>query len=99
VVFAVKAKAALLLVYACIMFVSVCANLLVIVVIASTRRLRTVTNAFFCSLAVSDSLVSLVNMPLQVEHSNSRFESSRFDSLCESIRIDSFCKIIGLSIH
>ena len=89
-VFAVKAKAALLLVYACIMFVSVCANLLVIVVIASTRRLRTVTNAFFCSLAVSDSLVSLVNMPLQVEHSNSRFESSRFDSLCESIRIDSF---------
>ena len=63
---AVQAKVALLLVYACIMFVSVCANLLVIVVIASTRRLRTVTNAFFCSLAVSDSLVSLVNMPLQV---------------------------------
>ena len=27
-----------------------------------------------------------------VEHSNSRFESIRFDSLCESIRIDSFCK-------
>jgi len=34
-----------------------------------------------------------------VEHSNSRFESIRFDSLCESIRIDSFCKKIGLSIH
>jgi len=29
---------------------------------------------------------------LALEHSNSRFESSRFDSLCESIRIDSFCK-------
>ena len=29
---------------------------------------------------------------LPVEHSNSRFESIRFDSLCESIRIDSFCK-------
>jgi len=27
-----------------------------------------------------------------VEHSNSRFESIGFDSLCESIRIDSFCK-------
>jgi len=27
-----------------------------------------------------------------LEHSNSRFESNRFDSLCESIRIDSFCK-------
>jgi len=27
-----------------------------------------------------------------VEHSNSRFESIRFYSLCESIRIDSFCK-------
>ena len=34
-----------------------------------------------------------------LEHSNSRFESIRFDSLCESIRIDSFCKKIGLSIH
>jgi len=27
-----------------------------------------------------------------LEHSNARFESIRFDSLCESIRIDSFCK-------
>jgi len=27
-----------------------------------------------------------------LEHSNSRFESIRFDSLCESIRIDSFSK-------
>ena len=35
----------------------------------------------------------------EVEHSNSRFESILFDSLCESIRIDSFGKKIGLSIH
>jgi len=28
----------------------------------------------------------------QLEHSNSRFESIRFDPLCESIRIDSFSK-------
>jgi len=34
-----------------------------------------------------------------LEHSNSRFESILFDSLCESIQIDSFCKKIGLSIH
>ena len=27
-----------------------------------------------------------------LEHSNSRFESILFDSLCESILIDSFCK-------
>jgi len=27
-----------------------------------------------------------------LEHSNSRFESIRFNSLCESILIDSFCK-------
>jgi len=27
-----------------------------------------------------------------LQHSNSRFESNRFDSLCESIRIDSFSK-------
>ena len=31
-----------------------------------------------------------------LEHSNSRFESNRFDSLCESIR---FVKKIGFSIH
>ena len=31
-----------------------------------------------------------------LEHSNSRFESIRFDSLCESIRL---VKKIGLSIH
>jgi len=28
----------------------------------------------------------------RLEHSNSRFELIRFDSLCESIRIYSFCK-------
>jgi len=37
--------------------------------------------------------------PPPLEHSNSRFESIRFDLLCKSIRIDSFCKKIGLSIH
>ena len=30
--------------------------------------------------------------PSPLEHSNSRFESILFDSLCESIRIDSFSK-------
>ena len=34
-----------------------------------------------------------------VEHSNSRFESIRFDSLSESIRIDSYSEKIGISIH
>jgi len=34
-----------------------------------------------------------------LEHSNSRFESILFDSLCESIRINSFCKNIGLSFY
>ena len=50
-----------------------------------------------CRLAINrintdrQSTLTLVPLrPLLVEHSNSRFESIRFDSLSESIRIDSF---------
>jgi len=42
-------------------------------------------------------VTTTITQPL--EHSHSRFEFIRFDSLRESIPIDSFCKKIGLSIH
>ena len=46
-------------------------------------------------LAATDRIVMVVATAVYdciAEHSNSRFESILFDSLCESIRIDSFCK-------
>jgi len=62
-----QAKVTLTLVYCVIISTAVCCNLLVIVVITSSRQLRTnVTNALFVSLAVSDSLLALVNMPVQL---------------------------------
>lgn len=61
-----QAKATFVLIYILIILTSLCANILVIIVITSSRHLRTVTNMFFVSLAVSDSLVASVNMPFQL---------------------------------
>ena len=61
-----QVKVALTFVYVVIIITALCANVLVIAVITATRQLRTVTNAFFVSLAVSDSLVAVVNVPFQL---------------------------------
>jgi len=62
-----QAKALLTFVYIAIITTSLCANILVIVVITSSRQLRAVNiNVFFVSLALSDSLVATVNMPFQL---------------------------------
>ncbi|XP_055453371.1 gastrin/cholecystokinin type B receptor [Psammomys obesus] len=49
--------------YAVIFLMSVGGNVLIIVVLGLSRRLRTVTNTFLLSLAVSDLLVAVVCMP------------------------------------
>ncbi|XP_028631387.1 gastrin/cholecystokinin type B receptor isoform X2 [Grammomys surdaster] len=49
--------------YAVIFLMSVGGNLLIIVVLGLSRRLRTVTNAFLLSLAVSDLLLAVACMP------------------------------------
>ena len=49
-------------------------------------------SAQFFSLCTLQTVVQQAGLDYSLEHSNSRFESIRFDSLCESIRIDSFCK-------
>jgi len=62
-----QAKVVLTFVYTVIIITALCANILVIVVVASSHQLRTnVTNAFFVSLALSDSLVAALNMPVQL---------------------------------
>ncbi|XP_032231228.2 alpha-1A adrenergic receptor [Nematostella vectensis] len=51
-----------------ILILDVCGNLLVCGAILSYRRLRTVTNYFIISLAVSDLLVAGLSMPFRIHH-------------------------------
>ncbi|KAM8821802.1 gastrin/cholecystokinin type B receptor [Eudromia elegans] len=51
------------LLYALIFVLSVCGNALVVAVLLLNRRLRTVTNSFLLSLALSDLLLALCCMP------------------------------------
>ena len=59
-------KSALVFAYVTIIVMAVLGNLLVIVIIVGHRKMRTVTNVFLVSLAVSDTLIAAVNMPFQL---------------------------------
>jgi len=52
--------------YGFIVLTSVVFNSLVIFVVIVSSKLRTVTNMFFISLAISDLLIAVVNMPFQL---------------------------------
>ena len=52
-----------IILYSLIFLLSVLGNSLIIAVLVRNRRMRTVTNLFLLSLAVSDLLVSLVCIP------------------------------------
>ncbi|XP_061579346.1 cholecystokinin receptor [Cololabis saira] len=52
-----------ILLYALIFFLSVFGNLLIIVVLTVNKRMRTVTNTFLLSLAVSDLTMAIICMP------------------------------------
>ncbi|XP_030215784.1 cholecystokinin receptor-like [Gadus morhua] len=52
-----------ILLYALIFVLSVAGNLLIIVVLAMNKRMRTVTNCFLLSLALSDLMMALFCMP------------------------------------
>ena len=49
-----------------LILITILGNTLIIAAVATTRRLRTVTNYFVVSLAVSDLLVGLLVMPFAV---------------------------------
>ncbi|XP_057708000.1 cholecystokinin receptor [Corythoichthys intestinalis] len=53
----------LILLYSLIFFLSVFGNLLIIVVLTVNKRMRTVTNSFLLSLAVSDLMMTVFCMP------------------------------------
>uniref|UniRef100_A0AAV2LCT1 G-protein coupled receptors family 1 profile domain-containing protein n=1 Tax=Knipowitschia caucasica TaxID=637954 RepID=A0AAV2LCT1_KNICA len=52
-----------ILLYVLIFLVSVVGNLLILVVLVLNKRMRTVTNCFLLSLAVSDLMMALFCMP------------------------------------
>lgn len=51
-----------------ILILDVCGNCLVIGAILRYRRLRTITNYFIISLAVSDLLIAVLSMPFRIHH-------------------------------
>ena len=56
-----------LVTYILIIVLSVAGNSLVIIVVARNAKMRTVTNTFLVSLAVSDMLIAVINMPFQLK--------------------------------
>ncbi|CAI5655789.1 unnamed protein product [Oreochromis niloticus] len=55
-----------ILLYSVIFFLSVFGNLLIIVVLTVNKRMRTVTNTFLLSLAVSDLMMAIFCMPFNL---------------------------------
>lgn len=66
-----------------ILILDVCGNCLVIGAILRHRRLRTITNYFIISLAVSDLLIATLSMPFRIHHT--------LNSLCWELGI-TVCK-------
>ena len=58
----------LVVAYVLIIVAAVIMNLMVLIVVGRNRKLRTVTNTFLMSLALSDLLIAVLNMPFQVQH-------------------------------
>ena len=54
--------------YVLIIGAAALSNGIVLAVVGKSRKLHTVTNTFLMSLALSDLLIALLNMPFQLQH-------------------------------
>ena len=61
-----SARTAFYILYIVIIILGLGGNCMTLLVVAVNRNMRTVTNVFLVSLAVSDALIAGVNMPLQL---------------------------------
>lgn len=85
-------KIFLIVIYVILIVGSIVGNILVILVILLNKTMRTVTNVFLLSLAMSDTLISSWNMPLQLVYyiRNQWTEGvglCKFTSYCQSVSV------------
>lgn len=81
-----------------ILILDVCGNCLVIGAILSYRRLRTTTNYFIISLAVSDLLIAALSMPFRIHHTLNSLDWNLGIKVCEFwVFIDLLCSCASIT--
>lgn len=81
-----------------ILILDVCGNCLVIGAILRYRRLRTVTNYFIISLAVSDLLIAALSMPFRIHHTLNYLCWDLGQILCEFwVFVDLLCSCASIT--
>ena len=82
-----QVRALFVVLYSCVMFMSVDGNFLVIWTVYSNKHMRTVTNYYIVNLATSDLLVALFVMPLKLLEYTAPCQWLVFghDSLCSAL--------------
>ncbi|CAH3042667.1 unnamed protein product [Pocillopora meandrina] len=81
-----------------ILILDVCGNCLVIGAILHYRRLRTVTNYFIISLAVSDVLIAALSMPFRIHHTLNYMCWDLGQILCEVwVFVDLLCSCASIT--
>ena len=80
-----------------ILLVTLFGNSLVCVSVIFSRRLRTVTNFFVVSLAVSDLLISLLSLPFRINQTLDNFNWCNSKTMCQTWYIvDFLCAITSV---
>lgn len=81
-----------------ILILDVCGNCLVIGAILRYRRLRTITNYFIISLAVSDLLIAALSMPFRIHHTLNSLCWDLGITVCEFwIFVDLLCSCASIT--
>ncbi|KAJ7374723.1 hypothetical protein OS493_005070 [Desmophyllum pertusum] len=81
-----------------ILILDVCGNCLVIGAILRYRRLRTITNYFIISLAVSDILIAALSMPFRIHHTLNSLCWDLGKTICEFwVFVDLICSCASIT--
>ncbi|XP_078658913.1 QRFP-like peptide receptor [Branchiostoma floridae x Branchiostoma belcheri] len=80
--------------YAIIFVMSLIGNSMVIYAVASNRKMRSITNVFLVSLAVSDLLITVVSMPWNVLHALDDHAWTYGDFMC---RVPQFVQVVSVT--
>lgn len=81
-----------------ILILDVCGNCLVIGAILRYRRLRTITNYFIISLAVSDLLIAALSMPFRIHHTLRSLNWDLGGTICEFwVFVDLLCSCASIT--